>query len=299
MLLASQVCHFEFRDVEIMLVQALRDAVADLPPVEVSGELLWQSNESHLRQLILNGDPQEFLQWDVIVKTMFVRNQPYTRLELKCLREQSDWGSRWQQAIRESSVGRPTSCRWLPCSSGNLIHHAYHLLQLEQKASKRIDDFGLVFEFGGGYGSMCRLVHNLGFQGAYVIFDLPTLSLLQEFFLKSIGVTDASKRTVRCISDLHQLRGALASYRGVNNSLFIATWSVSEVPVELREVFLDLVSPFNAFLIAYQKRFAQTDNVSFFRKWRERRSQQNTRWFDWKIDHLPNHRYLIGISKRG
>jgi len=271
-----------------MLVQALRNAVADLPPVGTSE---WANNESRLRQLLLDSDPEEFLSWDVMIKTMFVRNQTYTEFELKCLREQPDWESRWQQAIRESPVGRPAPCRWLPCSSGNLIHHAYHLVQLEQKAAKRISDFDLIFEFGGGYGSMCRLVYNLGFRGDYVIFDLPTFSLLQEFFLSR--VIDSSKMIVCYISDLPRLRDALADR--TNNSLFIATWSVSEVPIELRETILGLVSPFGAFLTAYQKQFAQVDNIDFFRRWRE--SQQGIRWSDWRIDHLPNHHYLIGVQK--
>jgi hypothetical protein len=42
--------------------------------------------------------------------------------------------------------------------------------------------FDFVIEFGGGYGSLCRLFFNQQFKGQYVLFDLPPFSALQHFF---------------------------------------------------------------------------------------------------------------------
>src|SRR5207244_11597755 len=60
-----------------------------------------------------------------------------------------------------------------------------------------VDDLACVLEFGGGYGSMCRLFHNLGFRGRYLIFDLPAFSALQRFFLRSIGMCVGSPEEFR------------------------------------------------------------------------------------------------------
>ena len=46
----------------------------------------------------------------------------------------------------------------------------------------------VIVEFGGGYGSMCRLVRKLGFKGRYVIFDLRPILALQKYYLGLHGV---------------------------------------------------------------------------------------------------------------
>src|SRR5262249_29537133 len=128
------------------------------------------------------------LRWDVIQDTMFVGAASYVAKELTFLKKHPDWASRWRRAIQESPIGHPLRYPFFPASSGNLIHHAFHLAQFEEKTQIQVNNIGFVLEFGGGYGSMCRLLHNLGFHGKYVILDLPFFSLLQSFYLKSLGL---------------------------------------------------------------------------------------------------------------
>ena len=54
--------------------------------------------------------------------------------------------------------------------------------------ARDLSSSGVIVEFGGGYGSMCRLLHKLGFSGQYFIYDLPEFVALQRYFLKSIGM---------------------------------------------------------------------------------------------------------------
>jgi len=70
-----------------------------------------------------------------------------------------------------------------------LIHHTYHIAQFEDKVGERISNFDFIFKFGGGYGSMCKLLHNPGFKGRYVLYDFPVFSALQEFFLKCHNIS--------------------------------------------------------------------------------------------------------------
>ena len=287
---------------ENVLLAELRAAFRELPVFDtanVPSQAAWLSNMNQLRELVLNQDPRRFLRWEVVSNAMFVSFARYLAKELNYLKHRPDWRTRWDTAIEESSVGHPIPYIFHPTSSGNLIHHAYHLAQFEEKTEVSIADVDFVFEFGGGYGSMCRLFHNLGFRGRYIIFDLPSFSALQVYFLRSLGLPVRSSSDVMktgsgiiCISDLQQLTTLLADQVGARKSLFLATWSISETPLSIRESILPLVSRFQAFLIAYQDRFGEVDNVDFFGNWKE--TLHNVAWRNWRIEHIPGNSYLFG-----
>ena len=52
-----------------------------------------------------------------------------------------------------------------------------------------------------------------------------------------------------------------------NNKMFLATWSISETPVEIRNMIFPLVSDFHSFLIAYQDKFEEVNNLDYFSLW--------------------------------
>ena len=257
----------------------------------------WLTNLDRLCQKVMTCDPNDFLNWDVIVRTMVVGNAEYVRDELNYLKDLPDWESRWEKALEESPVGNPTLYDDFPSSSGNLIHQAYHLAQFENKTGVDISQAKLVFEFGGGYGCMCRLVHSLNFEGRYVIFDLPSFSALQRFFLNMNGILSITSNAffekasngVICVSELEQLEAILSDHANIGDAVFIANWSLSESPINLRHSILPLVKPFKAFLVAYQGRFGDTDNVGFFEEWIN--TMKDIKWYNWKIKHLPNQLY--------
>lgn len=291
-------------DREKQLVEELRAMFSKFrtsgPEDCATSEKEWLENENRLSSLVLNDEPREFLRWDVMLKTMVVAYASYVGREFKYLKRLRDWDSRWRGVLEESPVGHPVPYWRYPKSSGNLIHHAYHWAQFEEKTGLRVDDVDFVFEFGGGYGSMCRLIHRLGFKGRYLLFDLPSFSALQRFFLKSTNMTvfpiesfTMAQGGIVCISELEQLTEILTNHIRPADAIFIGTWSVSEVPVRLRDTILALVSSFRAFLIAYQARFGEVDNIEFFRQWQ--RQQDDVEWQDWRIEQLPGHnRYLFG-----
>ena len=291
---------------ETALIDDLRRAFRALS-ITVSSEAgdslrEWSENANRLRHLVLTKDPRSFLRWDVIRRTMFVTDAPYVGEELSYLKHLPDWHERWCRAIKESPGGCPTSYVLYPASSENLIHHAYHLARFEEQTHRRVDDLACVLEFGGGYGSMCRLFHNLGFRGRYLIFDLPAFSALQRFFLRSIGMCVGSPDEFRDrssgvalssnVGDLHTL---VADGSDNGRALFLATWSISEAPIALRDAVLRLVSGFGALFIAYQRRFGGVDNLEYFRSWK-RATGERVRWHEWEIDHLPGNYYLVGTD---
>jgi len=290
---------------EMAFLSQLKAVFRELPEMDTTSvlpsEAAWFRNMNRLRELVLKQDPRNFLRWDVVSRTMFVSSASYIPTELKYLKRHNDWNTRWRSAINESSVGHPLPYIFYPASSGNLIHHAYHVAQFENKTPYKISDMEFVLEFGGGYGSMCRLFHNLGFRGKYVIFDLSSFSALQTYYLKTSGfevlsLADSVKSNtgISCISDIEALRNVLEEQLQlkVANKMFVGTWSISESPMSLRAMVLSLVSDFHSFLIAYQDRFEEVDNLSYFGDWKE--NVDEVAWHSWQIDHLPRDNYLVG-----
>lgn len=293
-----------FTPKEISLMENLRSEFSKLPLEETvncsPAEKVWKENSNRFRQKILSDDTQNFLRWNVITETMCVCNEPFVEIEFNHLKRLQGWQERWKNVIRETSVGHPTPFPLYPKSSANLIHHAYHLCQFEEKTGIKINRFNFVFEFGGGYGGMCRMFHNLGFKGKYIIFDLPQFSALQRYYLQSIGLpvyTDKSfglsRSNVICISTIDDLKTAIESSIGNQNSLFLATWSMSEAPIGVRNSILELIKDFDAYLIAYQNYFHEIDNNKYFKAVRSKLNE-NIACQDIKIEHLPGNSYLFG-----
>ena len=293
---------------ERIALAELQATFQELPVVGTEGalptEAVWLTNMNRIRELVLHQDAREFLRWDVISETMYVDHSRYVPPELRYLKRRPDWDSRWRPAIRELPVGHPNPYILHPASSGILIHHAYHLAQFEENTGEKTDAMDFVLEFGGGYGSMARLFYNLGFRGTYVIFDLPPFSALQKYYLQSGGfpvcslpAPAATGEGIFCLSDFEQLRAFLQERRGdLDETLFLATWSISETPIRFRESVLSLVSTFKAFLIGYRDTFGEVDNVAFFDKWQQ--THPDIRWHSWPIEQIPGNRYLMGKTAR-
>ena len=231
---------------------------------------------------------------------MFISNAPFVRVEFEFLRSLPNWSNRWSEAIAEVAVGHPIPFIFYPKSSGNLIHQAYHLAQFKQHTGVVAHRIDLVFEFGGGYGAMCRLFHNLGFRGRYVIFDLAPFSALQEYYLKATGLevhpatSFAEKQSgVFCVSDSKELRRVFSPSGAWEDleTAFLATWSLSEAPIEARDPIIALISGFDSVLAAYQGEFGGVDNCQFFMDFR--RNFTGMSWYNWEIEHLPGHYYLM------
>lgn len=94
-----------------------------------------------------------------------------------------------------------------------------------------------------------------------------------------------------CISDVQEFETLLAVNADIGQNLFIATWSISECPVHLRNSILQLVRNFDTLLMAYQEKFQCADNIDFFKDWMKK---MNVIWAGWNIEQLPKNRYLVG-----
>lgn len=268
-----------------------------MPTDGINGAALaWAEHNNTFREHCITADPGRFIHWPVVRKTMYVDASPYLRHEYDFLRALPDFETRWLPVIQESWVGSPPRF-WLDGrTSGNRMHMAYHVARFMQETGADIADFESVLEFGGGYGCMAETLHRLGFKGRYIIYDLPIQSGLQRYYLARHGRTlvkpDESGPGVCCVCEPDQLQPALDQLAG--KQLFLATWSLSESPPEVRKPFDAATRSFDAALIGYQEQFEQVDNRPYFDKWVSDRPR--LAWHRSQIDHLKRSHYLFGTE---
>ena len=275
----------------IDLEKRLKQDAKNLPVLDIhsgsGAERTWKGHCNRLRTNILEDDPREMLKWWIIRHTMYTMGHAeWAAMYLAYLRDRPDWEDRWLEAVRDSGFGHPDPLSQLKHTSHTIISHAWQLAQFEAQTGVQIDNMSYIFEFGGGYGAMARLVHNLGYKGNYLDYDLPIFRMLTEYYLNSTGA-----HNVLCLSDLKALSETIKG-NDQTNALFLSTWALSETPRQIRVWILSLVRNYKYFLIAYQPEFRNIDNEQFFKNWRNRTS--GVVWEIYKIKGVGSH-VLIGI----
>ena len=140
--------------------------------------------------------------------------------------------------------------------------------------------------------SFFRLLRNLGYREQYLICDLPVMCALQRFYLRNVFPSDANgpPATPRWFSgeNFAELQAHSAQH---HPSLFIATWSLSETPPEVRSNVAPEMGGFRYVLLAYQRTFGTYDNVEYFTS-----LQKSMPQFQWQHFECPVYRiyfYLI------
>lgn len=284
----------------------LRSNFKQIPLVdtsELSGSAkVWAYNCNKLKQNIENQDPRMFLQWPEVKESMFVQDASFIYKEYDLLLKDITSGTRWGDVVFENSFGSPSRMLFNYKLSSNLIHHAFHFFNFQKSTNLKIKDVDLIFEFGGGYGSLARLANQIGFEGQYIIFDLPNFSYLQRYYLQNLGCKlltfnelISGHKGVYCSSSLEDVFSMKDYIVAQENTLFIATWSYSETPLEFRTQFLSFIPIFKSHLIAYQEVFEKLDNVLFFKNMK--RLISNIEWLDFDVETLPANKYLFGKVK--
>lgn len=157
-----------------------------------------------------------------------------------------------QKLMREDFVGLPRITNIKYKTSANRAHHASHLAAFTQITGQYIWESSRIIEWGGGYGSMARLIRKMRPNVTYVIIDLPELLALQYIYLGSLeGESNIH------IMDKDNFRISEGKINLVNSEflltenislacdLFISTWALSECPKNIQE-FVEKCSYFSA-----------------------------------------------------
>ncbi len=220
----------------------------------------------NLYSLLKNRKLKKFLRYSFIQKIFFVHNRLFILKELNELKNSENWLF-FEKLLIEDNVGDPIRYFLYPRSSGNKINHVYHLSCLEKNLNIKLQNIKNVFEFGGGYGCMARIFSQISEQIKYKIFDTNLVNCLQYYYLKQndldVGFDNNKFELVNNLRDLN-------FNKNLENSLFIANWSLSEVPLSLREKISKSIENFDYIMISFQKNFEDIDNLEYFEDLKEK-----------------------------
>ena len=253
-----------------------KQAMAQLPEIphsEYDQPPFWEHWQGILRDWILDesNDPADFMKCPAVYHTMLTDH--------------------WIDAMQHEYDQLPLDMRKLAIMpeiggdylnnrhSRNLIHQLYHLHRWQEVTGKKIADLHEIVEFGGGYGAMCLVACRLGFEGRYFIYDLQEFRLLQRFFLNNVSLPKGDVEPIYLTSNLDELWDNIRK-----PDLLIACYSLSETPMDFRQIFLDNMAVDN-YLFLFSNRFADYDNLTFFRRFADQRD--DLRWMFEHIEHLP------------
>lgn len=281
------------------LVAMMRREATALGGTTVDATDLWEGVRGELRAHLRGADPRDFLRWAPVRHTMVIRSHRRAVPELSHLRSRPDWRGRWRAAIRETTLGHPHPLTRYPWSSANLVRHAYHVSRFEEATGRSLASMRTIVEFGGGYGRLCHLAHDLGFRGTYVIFDLPEVAVLQRFYLRHVGIDVGEarggalpERGAVTVVDLADLKACLRS-RPAGESAFVAIGSLSEAPRALRDALFPAIADVDALFVFYSAHHDGLDNHAYFARWRA--SLPDRTWHSLDVPHLGKSSwYLFG-----
>lgn len=172
-------------------------------------------------------------------------------------------GEAFYHAARDSEIAEALQENWIGCPEH--VRPALHVASDFDTSMQRIQDiahlcitgfahelknFKSIVEIGAGYGDMCSVVHALGFNGKYTIVDIPETQPLQAYYLGKQDITPEWSFEDDNVSDA---------------DLVIATWSLSETPVEYRNKLMPKIANSKNWLILAQSEiFGQAVNDDYF-----------------------------------
>jgi hypothetical protein len=266
-----------------------------LAPHSAAGE--WAGLAAEIARAIKAGGVDGFLRLAPVMKTVHPRIRGRSRDYLRYLLGSSRFSAELQRALTESPVGRPLVNPHYPLSSPLLVQHGYHLVRLLEATDLDPSALKLVVDFGAGYGSFFRLLRNLGYRERYLIWDLPAMCALQRFYLRNVFPSGPGGQPPGnlewLISADPAAAAAVARHCAEQQpALFIATWSLSETPLAVRERIAPALAGFTYILCAYQRSFGGHDNAKYFRA-----LEESLPGFHWQHSECPIYRgnfYLIG-----
>lgn len=257
-----------------------RHRMSQLPePLTDQKPPYWEAWRLDLWQRAQAQDPARFWEWPCIYHCMLVNHW----------RKPIEWefaklGVRFHNAIQVPHFGPDDTFATAVFEtdySMNLTHQAYHIQQWERTTGRNISTLDTIVEFGGGYGAMALLCHRLGFEGKYIIYDLPEFSLLQEYYLSQFGLLANVEWNPK------------RKPKGVD--LFMALYSLSEVPL-LERTELRVMA--KSYLFLYSGNWEGWDNVMYFQMLLPSLPgvDKFVTWRHTELTHLPDRQNFYSIG---
>jgi len=172
--------------------------------------------------------------------------------ENKAMIKVSSCPDRWNTIFAKGEPTRGHNAVSVKRAGPFRLKSLHHCLSFEEMRGRLLTDYKAIVEFGAGIGDTAYTILDSGFQGSYHIIDLPSVSRISRFYLQDFkNVFFHEKLENICLS--------------VKSSdiLFIATWSLSEIPLTYRNEIATRIQGWD-YMILFQKTFKEINNTAYF-----------------------------------
>jgi hypothetical protein len=231
-----------------------------------------------------------FLRNPFIQKMFFIHNRLFIKNELNEIRKDRKFFFLWKNLMKEDEVGDPIRYFLYPESSGNRIRQVYHLKKFCDFSNINIKTIKKVIEIGGGYGCMARIFLKISQKIKYIIFDTFEVNLLQYYYLKinKLKVAIENKKSkINLIYSVNKFNNCF-NYRNESKTLLIANWSLSEMPLKLRNKILKLILKIPYIIISFQDKFENINNIKYFKKIKKKLDKKGYKTLISSLQHYNN-----------
>lgn len=258
----------------------------------------------NIYEIIIKNKTLNFLRNSSIQNIFFIHNRFFILNELLELKRDIKRWSLWKTLLTENSVGDPVRYFLYPKSSGNRIRQVYHLKKYLDFSKNNILKIKNIIEIGGGYGCMAQIFKKINKRCNYVIFDTAEVNLLQYYYLKMnnipVTINKIQSKKVCLISKLSLIKKYNKKMNKRNVNLLIANWSISEMPIDLRNKINKLTYNFPNKLISFQEKFENINNLNYFLKYRDtlkKKIVKIEKHYHYKKSLLNNNNHFYFFSK--
>lgn len=152
----------------------------------------WDMRSKGIRHFLQKGVPLSFLAHPLITHTMvFQRRRGILKTREKINFIRKVFGEDLTGLLlKDDYLGLPTITSAKYMTSANRCYHINHLAHYATTCKKYFWECDIIIEWGGGYGSMARIMRKINPHVTYIIIDLPELLALQYIYLGSLEGED-------------------------------------------------------------------------------------------------------------
>jgi len=226
-----------------------------------------------------------FLRFNIIKGTMFLHDEELCTsiLSKKVIQ-------RYKSYLVENSFGHPILSKKYKFTSINKLHQFHHLLFLKKNLNFNLNNKNIL-EIGGGYGLLSSIIFKFLKPKKIVIFDLKVFNFIQKIYLQNI----LKKNIMNKFNFFNNLNLTRTFFNNTKPNITFAMWSLSEMPINLREQLIPIIFKSDIILIGYQSKFENINNFTYFKNIRIKKL--NYEFKNVKVPYLKDNYYLLCKKK--
>lgn len=225
------------------LLSKMRNAA----PTETRASDLWLTVLQRIVSEFALSEPQDIislLSMPSVMQTINPASEHIPSVWLDKLKADVDYKDRWSRILYQDNRN-PVRYTADPRTTPIMVQHVYHLLRFERITGRAIRECKNIVEIGAGFGNLAFALTMDGFEGTHSTYDIPLMNLIQEEY-------QDNKVKVQRYHLIDELIKSLQANPNPMDTAMIATWSLSEMPMELREKIIpSLLDLCGLFLFAY------------------------------------------------